>query len=117
MCDITDLQEWKKKKAEMARPAPPVDPLMDIAMAVSNQGRVLREIMSKDRFVVDFLKDLAKCQNRTIDQLERMLGAVASVMLRVDALEKQEMTSSADSPVINSPESIRHPVEKRRCAI
>ena len=52
-------------------------------------------------------------QNRTIDQLERMLGAVASVMLRVDALEKQETAILGDSLVIKSPESIRrHPVEK-----
>ncbi len=90
MCDVTDLSEWKKKKAGHVRETPTLDPLLDIAIAVSNQGKVLKEIMGKDRTIVDCLKAMAQCQNRTVEQQERMLNTIESMILRIEAIEKKQ---------------------------
>ena len=90
MSDVTDLTEWKEKKSQQAKGAPTLDPLLDIAIAVSNQGKVLKEIMGKDRTIVDCLKAMAQCQNRTVEQQERMLNTIESMILRIEAIENNK---------------------------
>ena len=89
VCDITDLEEWKKKKADIVRNEPPNDPLMDMALAVSNQSKILRDIVSNERAFTDFIKDLTLCQKTTIEQIGKLLGAISAATSRIETLEQQ----------------------------